>query len=169
MRGNKDDAVAMYLRIPTETTPAMKRGIDFDRHVEEFVKKNKMLPPELGGKIVFTNPVTKLTLTGEYNEQFDIKGEFDIYDDPVIAEVKCSSVRDSGDYAEDFQVSLYFLLAELCKKNADRAWILRYDPTRRLYDSSLIWKSQRRIEQVKKIIDEHGPEIYTYFQEQGVL
>lgn len=167
-QGRHEDVFDTYLRLNTHTTPAMKRGIEFDEMVKVYAKTYKSLPPELGG-VKLTNPQPALKIVQPYNDMFDLSAEIDVYDSPTIYEIKNSTARDSGDYANDFQVSMYFLLCDLAGLESRSAVIFRYDPTKKEFDTSIVHKSDRRLKDIKNIIDECGVPIYKYLEDRGVV
>lgn len=168
MKGKKDEAIELYLHMNDKETIAMRRGRDFDRYVEEVASVEKCLPAELGGKQL-TNPCCKYTLVVPIDERMDLKVEMDIWDEPTIIEIKNSVARDSADFSNDLQLSFYFLAAELSNIKAEKAELYRFDPTTHKYDMSIVWKSHRRLQEAVDAINQYGPEIYQYFQEQGIL
>lgn len=171
--GRRDDVVRQYLRIYTEPNENMKRGLDFDRMVEAEVDATKKFPKEFNS-LQLTAPVCKLQATVSYDERFDIKGELDIWDLPVIYEVKNSITKDSAEYSDTGQLDIYFLLSELVPKDhplskADRAWLYRFDPIHHTYDTSLIWKSQRRIQAARDMVENYGPQVYEILKSEGII
>jgi len=168
LRGDKDGATKIYLRISKPGTPAMNRGQKFDRYVKKYVEEYKELPPELGGSKL-QNPEPAREIEVQYNKMFSLKGEYDVLTSSEIIEVKCSEGKDSIDYSRDFQVDFYMLMADIAGMKIKRAVIYRYDPIRKEYDTSVVYFSQRRINRIRKIINERGPEIYQHLQSEGLL
>lgn len=156
-----DDVVNLYLRLDGPQTEAMKRGSDFDRKTREYIKDHKTLPPELGGKKL-SNPISDkelLKFTVPFGN-YTLSAELDTLDSPAIYEFKSSSVKDSADYSNDYQVDFYFLVADLLGLAVDRAYIFRQDAVYlSKYDSGLVWKSPSRIENIKERIATYGPQI----------
>lgn len=171
--GRRDDIVRQYLRIPGIVNDNMKRGLAFDKMVEKVVDETKMFPEEFA-KLKLNNPVCKLQATVEYDKRFDIKGELDVWDSPVIYEIKNSIAKDSAEYSDTGQLDMYFLLSELVPNDhplakADRAWLYRWDPTYHKYDTSLVWKSARRVQQARDMIEKYGPQVYNILREEGII
>lgn len=171
--GRRDDVVRQYLRIPGEVNDNMKRGLDFDKMVEAEVDAKKQFPKEFN-ELKLNAPLCKLQATVPYNDLFDIKGELDIWDSPIIYEVKNSITKDSAEYSDTGQLDIYFLLSELVPKDhplakADRAWLYRFDPIHRTYDPSLIWKSQRRIQAARDMVENYGPQVYEILKSEGII
>lgn len=168
--GRKEDCVKNYLHLETAVTPRMEAGSKFDKLVEESLKKTKAFPQELGG-ILWNNPEPKKIIVVDWPEdtRFSVKAEFDAYDDPTIIEIKHSASRDSAEISTDDQLSFYLLLADMSNVHATNAKLYRWDPTTHRYDMSMVWKSFRRMESARALINTYGPEIYTYFKQEGIL
>jgi len=168
--GRRDDCVKNYLHMDTFVSDRMRLGSEFDLKVEESLKVLSAFPPELGN-IKWENPKPKLQITVDWPEdkRFTVKGEFDAYSEPAIIEIKCSATRDSAEISNDDQLSFYFLLADIAGIKADYAKLFRYDPSTRKFDMSLVWKSVRRMEEARAMINKYGPEIYEYFTQEGIL
>lgn len=169
LRGDKTGAIAMYLRTPIKKTQAMEEGIAFDKKVKGLLVKN-LVVPELGGQKFPPDTVVDLTLMNSY-PGFDIKGELDAYSkmEATIIEFKCSKIYDSGDYADSYQLPTYFLLARKNNLPVEKGIVIRYDPVRKMFDTSILYCSQKRIDTVENIYRKVAPEIEAYFKEEGVL
>ena len=167
-KGQIDNAINSYLHLPTITSQAMDEGTKWDLKVQEFVKANKQLPPEFLG-LPLNNPLCQVEQKVNYNELCYLKGIFDIYDSPILYEIKTGSSKDSGDYTVDFQVSMYLLMCDMLKLPIDRAMIIHYDQHTGKTDSSLIWKSDQELKRARNFIDTLVPEIVTYFEENGIF
>ena len=165
---DKNKVIECYLRMDNYETVDMKRGKDFDLYTEAEVKKTNALPKELGS-IKLNKPVPKLQVTVSYNNLFDIKIETDFWDDPDIIEIKNSRVRDSADFVTDLQLSLYFLVLELAGYHPKRARLYRYNPIYKDYDMAIVYRSQRRIDEARRKVEEAGPKIYKLLQEAGII
>lgn len=154
----------------TFVSDRMRLGSEFDLKVEESLKVTNKFPAELGS-IEWKDPKTKLQLTIDWPEdpRFTVKGEFDAYSEPAIIEIKCSATRDSSEISNDDQLSFYFLLADIAGIKADYAKLFRYDPSTRKFDMSMVWKSVRRMEEARAMINKYGPQIWDYFIKEGIL
>lgn len=143
-----------------EKNEDMKRGYEFDLMVQEVVKKEKRLPKELGG-LKLNNPEIQKKIEVPYNELADLVGVYDIYDKPVIYEIK-SSKFSSSDFLNDYQLDFYLLLAELSKLKVEKAILYRYDYLEKDYDKAILYNNKRSIEKIKNRIDSLLPEIYNF-------
>ena len=176
MRGQKEEALNLYLHLSTFTNKAIERGREFDKMCEEYIIKNKALPNELGGETLI-NPMVKVKTILPYNEMFDLSYEMDMVDSPYIYEFKCSQAQSSAEFADTLQIPFYFMVSQIAEdepsvklfENIVGAWIYRFDPIYKTYDTTYIWKSESKILQVIKAIDTHGPEIYKFFENEVIL
>lgn len=166
--GNIGALIDFYLKRPHETTPAMEEGKRWDEIVNVSVKEKKIIPAEFGGESLI-DPKSQEKWEADYSEQFEIVGVPDIYDSPTIYEIKTGNSKDSGDYANDFQISMYFLLAELLNKPVDKAYIIHYNHITKRTDRSLVWNTEFERERARNFIDTLGSEIYVYFEQNGIL
>lgn len=156
-----DDVINLYLRLDSPPTEAMKRGSAFDQKTRAYIAEHKTLPPELGGKKL-VNPISdkdQLKFVVPFSN-YTLSAEFDTLDTPAIYEFKSSSVKDSADYSNDYQVDFYFLVSQILGLEVDRAYIFRQDavyPSK--YDSGLVWKSPSRMTDMVTKITTYGPQI----------
>lgn len=168
-RGRKEEAIKLYLHVEDrEPTPAMKRGIEFDRFVKETVDTEGRLPKELGGATLDRDVHTSEKVVVPF-KGFDLSAEYDIRAGSDIIELKCSEVMDSAEYLTTLQLPFYLFTAHLTGIKPNRGMIYRYDPVHRLYDISIMYPNDRVYQEVSDEIDTHGREIVEYFREQGVI
>lgn len=163
-RGQYDQAVSYYLHLPTPTSQAMEDGNIWDAHITEWADLYKKLPEEFGGDTLL-NPKCQEKIVIPYNDLCDLVIKPDIIDEPVLWENKTGNSKDSGDYAIDFQVAMYFLGL----KNIEYAIINHYNQYTGELDRSLIWNTSQERNRGKNFIDTLVPEIHTYFLENGIF
>lgn len=178
-RGDRERAVETFLHIDGGfRSRQMEAGSKFDKEVEEYVNKNKMLPESLGG-MKLKNPMCKLKIKERYSNEIILSGEFDVWDSPNIIEIKHSAARDSADWIEEQQINWYFLLMDLWVathhdhdpkwNGAEMAFLYRFDPVHRKYDRSIAYKSERRLNSAREQIEKVGTEIRNYFIQEGIV
>ena len=167
-RGRYEDAINLYLHLETPSSRAMDEGIEWHKKVQESVEASKRLPNEFLG-LTLTNPTCEFEAKVPYNDICELKGYFDVLDSPTLYEIKTGSSKDSGDYTQDFQISMYLLMADMLKLNVDRAMIIHYDQYKKTTDSSLVWKSAQELKRARNFIDTLAPEIHLYFLEHGIF
>lgn len=165
-QGKQEEALVYYFKLGSISSPAMLEGKKWDKYAEEFVKQNLFLPKEFGG-IKLSNPKTQHKIELSYNEQFDLVGVFDILDEPVIYELKAGKAMDSGDYANGFQVGMYFLLAK--DFNIEKAEIIHYDTKTGDFDKSIVYNTKFQRNRTRNFIESIGGDIYSYFQQNNLF
>ena len=166
-QGRYEDAINYYFKLATITNKAMEDGKRWDAYVNEFAVANKQMPPEFGDTPL-TSPRAQEKLFIEYNDQFDLVGVPDVLDDPVLYEIKTGSSKDSADYANDFQISLYFLLCDTHYPSVDRAYIKHYNQYSEVLDETLIWKTDRELARARNFIDSIGPDLILYWDKYNL-
>jgi hypothetical protein len=166
-RGQYDQAINSYLHRDQITSAAMEDGTIWDLHITEWVNLYKCLPEEFGGDKLI-NPLAQEKITVPYNEQCDLIILPDIIDETTLWENKTGDSKDSADYAQDFQIAIYFLGLENAHK-VDKAIINHYDQYKNELDRTLIWNTKEERNRAKNFIDSLSPEIYEYFKEKGIL
>lgn len=169
MEGDKEGAIETYLRFDKPVSKAMQRGSDFDKYCKDYIAKNKKLPPELGGGKLSSAPLPGHQITVPYNDMLDLKVEYDCLDDMDIIEIKNSTYSDSAEFANTLQLPIYFLASELQGLGYKTAKLYRYDPSRKEYDMTIIYRNKRILDKAKEAIEKYGPEIYEYFKSEGIL
>src|SRR3990167_5481324 len=156
--GKKEQALNTYLHIPTEINPAMQRGIDFDDNVQAAIQSMGVFPREIGG-FKLKSPEAQKRIEVEYSDKFDLVAVLDVWDNPVIYETKCSSAKDAGEYADDFQIPFYFLTLKKKNIEASKAWIFAYNWAKKQYTTALIWNSERSVKIAEDKVNKYGEEI----------
>lgn len=166
-RGQWEQAVNFYLHRAPITSQAMEEGVMWDKKVTEWVDLYKKLPDEFGGDTLL-NPLPQEKIVVPFNEMCDLVIVPDIIDSPILWENK-TGIKDSADYSSDFQIPMYFLGLDLAKINVDRAIINHYNQHTDTLDRTLVWKSPQEIERGRNFINTLVPEIFNYFQDNGIF
>lgn len=143
-----------------EKNEDMERGYNFDLMVQATVEKEKRLPDEIGG-LRLNNPQIQKRVVVPYNELADLVGVYDVYDEPVIYEIK-SSKFTSGDFLNDYQLDFYLLLAQLSGLKVEKAILYRHNYLDNDYDKSILYFNERSIKEIRNRIDSLLPEIYNF-------
>ncbi len=162
--GQHEKALQFYLKKLKLTSPAMEAGKKWDDYVCKYALENNKLPVEFGGDTL-SNPKAQVKIEVPFNEICDVVGVFDVLTDDTLYEIKTGNAKDSSDYAMDFQVSMYLMLAP----NVEKAYIVHYDQYIKEHDRTLIWNSPEERERGKNFVESLSPEIYDYFLKEGVL
>lgn len=171
-KGEKEKAAETYLHMDSFMTSRMKEGKAFDQYVAEVVTKEGKLPDELGGEKLPEGSAPHYQVTVPYKVgeiEVDVKAEFDVWAKPTIIEIKNSVNSDSAEWTNTPQLSMYFFVAEVAKLGAKKAVLYRFDPIHHTYDRAVVWKSDRRIQEAKTLIEKYAIEIYEYFSKEGIL
>ncbi len=166
-QGRLDDVLNFYLRKFRPPTHAMEMGKEWDKRVNEEIQINKRLIPEFGN-IKLNNPKAQLKLEVPYSDRWTLVGVLDIYDDPIIYEIKTGKV-DVFAYSNDFQIPMYFLLTDLSGLRSEKAYILHRDFRHQKEERALIWKTPRQISRIEDMINTEAPKIEAFLNEKGVL
>jgi hypothetical protein len=144
----------------------MEEGIMWDKKVTEWVDLYKKLPDEFGGDtLIKPQPQEKVVVPYQDWELVIVP---DIIDSPILWENK-TGIKDSGEYASDFQIPMYFLGLDLAKVKVDRAIINHYNQATNELDRTLVWKSPQEIERGRNFINTLAPEIEEYFKDNGIF
>lgn len=160
--GRVVEAVKFYFKLEQLKIPALEEGKKWDLYVQNHVDKFKKLPDEFGGDVL-TDPKTQVKLVVPFNEICDVVGVFDILDLKTIYEIKSGWSKDSGEYASDFQVSMYLMLAGIAEIDVDKALIVHYNQREKKQDRSLIWNTSFETKRAENLINTLAPEIHSYF------
>lgn len=166
-RGETDRAIAMYHRLMTPSTPQMEEGKEIHREISQHILTFKRLPDYMP-QIQLKNPVPDHEVIVSYNELFDLKGIYDCLDEDTVHEFK-TGVMTSSEYANADQIPFYFLLDELTEGRLNQAYLIHYNQYLKKNDFVKIWKSNRLIEKARNLIESIGPEIWMFFNQQGLI
>lgn len=159
-QGRVQELADMVMGKKKEKNADMIRGIAFDLAVQEAVKKERRLPDELGG-LRLVNPCVQKKVVVSYNDMADLVGVFDIYDTPIIYEIK-NSKFSSGDFLNDYQLDFYLLLSHLSNLEVEKAILYRYDYKKETYDKSILYNNKRSIQEMTERIDSVLPELHDF-------
>lgn len=171
-RGQYEQAINSYLHRDKITSQAMEDGSMWDAKATEWADLYKKLPEEFGGDELI-NPQTQIRIEVPYNDLCDLIIVPDILDENVLWENKTGNSKDSGDYATDFQMSMYFLGLELSGRKIDYGIYNHYNQYLPLSEENpnrtIIWNTPQERQRAKNFIDTMVPEIFNYFTENGIF
>lgn len=162
-QGRYNDALNAYYHRTTVKTKALTDGIAFHKKWEkEILSEGKL---SMGRTVLkFKNPKCEWKNIVPYNEQFDLSGTFDCIDDGGIYEWK-SGVMGSLEYAQSYQLGIYFVMAEIMGLTVDRGILAHFNQHTGKADISIVWNTEREREKSRNFIDSLAPEIHQYFIE----
>lgn len=168
-RGLVDDAVSTYFHLDKETTPQMEAGKKLHEEIAEHVTMYNTFPDWFANHEL-KMPETEKEVIVEYNEMFDLKCYMDLYDSVTntLFEYK-SGVSDSLSWARTWQIPIYFLIAELANIKVDSAYLIHHDQYKKETDWCVVHNNKTKRDMARNIIDSLGPDIYYYFEKEGLL
>ena len=169
--GETDRAIETYFRINQSQDPKMMEGRRLHEEWATKINKDKTLTLGLT-TLTFTAPITEFGGNGElnkpYNDLWDIGGRFDCIDSPVLYEFK-SGVKNGLDYAGEYQLPFYFLLAELAEIKIERAILLHYNQYLHKSDLVIVHNSREQVNKARNWVDSLAPDIFKYFTDTGLI
>ena len=165
-QGLIEDAINTYFHLNSKDNPRMAQGRELHQKWADTIKKNKVL--NLGrSTFKFNTPKVEFGENGElnkpYNELWDIGGRFDCVDGDTLYEFK-SGVKNSLDYAGEYQIPFYFLLAELAEIPLTKAYLIHWNQYLDKTDFVIVWNDRKQIEKARNLVDSIGPQIFNYFK-----
>lgn len=168
-RGDVDGAVSTYCRLDRPITRQMKEGREIHQEIEEHIGKYNTFPEWFfDAELKLPQPEREVVV--KYNEMFDIKGIFDCMDvsTNTLYEFK-TGVSNSLEHARTYQIPLYFFIAELANIDVDKAYVIRWDQYNKKTDWCIVHNSEKLREKGKNLVDSVGPEIYAFFEQEGII
>lgn len=170
-QGLIQEAINTYLHINPSKDPKMAQGRALHEKWANDIKNTKTLV--LGATTLrFDSPRCEYGSNGElnkpYNELWDVGGRFDCLDKKILYEFK-SGVKTALDYAGEYQIPFYFLLAELAEIEIEKAILAQYNQYQNKTDLIIIWNGKEQIERVRNWIDSLAYDIYDYFRNNGLI
>lgn len=166
-RGNYEDCIRLYKHDYTKKTPQMTYGNQFDKKIKDTIMNEKTV--KIGDRqLKFNSPEVDYEVKVDYNEIAILHGFIDCRDKNIIYEFKTGKT-DSLSYLSDYQVDMYILMCELLEKPIEKAYLIRYDQYTNMWDISQKWKTNHSLNRARNFIDSLSPEIYTFFQKEGIL
>lgn len=165
--GRVDDAVNLYLHKPMPKTRQMEEGIKWDEMQMENIAKEKKLTKEFN-LFAFTDPKPQLKLEIDYNDRVTLVCKLDVYDSPMIMELKTGK-RSASSYLNSKQLDMYGLGCHLAGLEVGKIVVIRYDQYKGEADWAFKYMDEDVIESARNYIDSIFPEIYSHFDSIGIL
>lgn len=164
-RGDIDGAVATYFHLDRPVNKAMIKGRKAHQEIEDHIKMTKELPLWFF-EWKFENPEAEKVVTVSYNELFDLKGVFDCLDSDTLFEFKTGNTG-SLEWARTWQLPIYFLIAEIAEIEIAKAILIHSDFKES--DFVVVHNTQSKRDDARNRIDSLGPEIFDYFEKEGLI
>lgn len=167
--GRHEDAINLYLHLPTslEGLVSIQEGSLWDQVIEKSIREEKKLPKEFGG-LLLNDPKPKLKIETPFGENYILVGELDCLDIPIIYEFKTGK-SSATEYASSWQIPIYFLLTHLEKIPVERAMIIHYNQHKKETEWVLLQNNEVIRNTAINVIETLGPEIYDYFEREGIM
>ena len=164
-RGDIQRAVDLYFHVDGFVNEAMINGRKVHEEIENHIIKFGEFP-EWFFTYELVDPKPEEIVIVEYNELFNIKGIFDCRDGTTLFEFKTGGT-DSLAWARTWQLPIYFLIAEIAEIEIDKAFLIRNNGEKT--DFCIVHNTKKKREMAANIIDSIAPEIYAYFEQQGLV
>lgn len=167
-KGDVDGAVRCYFHLDQKGTRQMEEGKKFHQEISEHLNKFNCLPEYMQFNGKFITPKSEHEVVVSYNKLFDLKGVFDCLDEPKLYEFK-TGISNALEWTRTAQIPLYLLICQLAGVKVDTAYLLRYNQYQKKTDLAIVHNNSKIIDYAANIVDTVGPDIYAYFEREGLL
>lgn len=162
-----DDAVRMYLHLPSETTPQMEEGIKWHKRWEKGSQKGKLEIGEV--RLNYLSPEPEKEITVNFDEFFDLKCRLDCLDrDQRLFDEYKTGVLSSKEYARGGQPDFYYLITKIAKIPIDKCRLTHFNQYEKRADMTVIWFDEESIENAINYIETIGSDIREYFIKNNI-
>ncbi len=145
----------------------MEEGRNIHKNIENFINKNKKFPSWLFNASLKA-PLCENSFTCDYSDYFDLKVIIDCLDSPNIYEFKTGK-QNSMSWARTYQIPIYFLACEMQGIKIEKAFLIHYNQHDKTRDWTLVWNTKSARKKAREYIDKIAPEIYQFFQKEGLI
>lgn len=159
--GDWERAIKAYFKLEKFTTQAMADGHQWHQKWCDHINKTKTLPIEFGGQKL-NNPICEKKIVVELADWLDYVFIIDCYDNPTLHEFKTGK-QSSESYAGDEQIRVYGVGATYAGLYVDRAIIHHYDQYSKRYDMSIVWLTDKTLQDAHNWIVTLSSEMHDYF------
>ena len=166
-KGQVDQAVSYYLKLPQEDTQAMREGREWGKKNEDEMNKNKQMIKEFLG-IKLTDPKPEQKFEVNYSDHFDLVIVPDCLDGTTLYETKTGK-RSSVSYLSSPQLALYYLGLKLKDYPITKIKVIRYNQHTDKTDWAMKHTGQHLYEEADNYIQSLAPEIMEYFTKINIL
>jgi hypothetical protein len=167
-KGYRDDAIAMYFKLPRESNIYMEEGLKFHKSWEAYITKEGKLHPQLSTKEVLLNdPMCELKLVMPVNDWLEFVGVIDCLNRPDLYEFK-TGTKPSSEYANSKQADLYFLLCEHFGYEVEKAIYIHFDQYEQKTDKAIVWNTADRRQKAMDWLVETSREMNEYLEKNGL-
>ncbi len=165
-RGQWQEALKMYFRLPHTVTPQMLEGRQYHAGWQQEIGEHSRLPAVFGGRAL-EDPSCEVKREVQLYDWLDLVGTIDCYARPVIYEFK-SGLKSSSNHLGDYQLAVYGVLATLSGLYVERAEIYHYDQHKQRADMSLFWLTPKALRRGLNWIETMAAEMHQYLLENGL-
>lgn len=158
--GNWENAVRMYFKLDTFTSPAMVAGKQYHTSWAEQISRTKTLP-DVFFPVPLKNPMAEIKKVVQLNEWLDLVGKVDCYDKPVIYEFKTGK-RSSESYANDQQIGIYAVLLTYSGLYVEKGEIYHYDQYSKKSDMSVRYITDKYLKDSLNWIETMAGDMHNY-------
>lgn len=166
-KGEQEEAVRTYLKLPREETQAMIDGKKFHEEWSFETEENGRLPKVFGDKEL-VNPLVEKKLEAHITDWLELVGIADCIDNGMIYEYK-TGVTDSQTYARTFQGGVYGILATYNDITISQIAFMHYNQYTKRSDTSYVWLTDKRISEAMEWIITYASEMHDYLESNNLL
>lgn len=159
--GNYEGAVKSYFKLDQFVTPAMIAGREYHEKWSEYIKTNKRLPLELGGKYL-VDPISEEKKVVNLDTWLEFVFIIDCYDADTLYEFKTGKTN-SENYASTMQIPIYAVGATYSGLLIKKGQIFHYDQYLKKTDMSIIWVTDKMLLDAHNWITTLAGEMHNYF------
>jgi hypothetical protein len=164
--GNWDMAIGQYFKLKKFQTEAMTAGQDIHKLWEKEVTETKKLPAVFGGKELIA-PKPEFKTVVPIHDWLDLVGVIDILDEPTIYEFK-SGKTSSEVHSNSMQTGIYGVLATYAGILVNKAEIYHLDQYSGKTDMSIVWLTDKLLQEASDWIETYACEMHNYFIENDL-
>lgn len=162
-QGKVDEAVASYLSLETKTSLSIEKGKEEHKRLEKEIKSGER---KLFDRFELKKPESELKIVIPYNDFADLVGVLDIYDNPILYEIKTGKTS-SSEYLSSYQLSIYSLLLKKTGRDLEKIIVINKNDNEINY--SIKYYYPLMLEEAKDFIDSYVFEIYKFFKEKNII
>ena len=164
--GNWERAIKQYFKLEKFTTPQMADGLKYHKDWCQYISQNKKLPLEFGGKEL-ANPICEQKKVVSLAPWLDLVYIIDCYDKPVLHEFKTGK-QSSESYASSMQLPIYAVGATYSGLLVEKAEIYHYDQYLKKCDMSVVWITDKVMNDAYNYILTLSGEMQNYLLVNGL-
>lgn len=164
--GRYEDAVAMYFKLESFTSPQMEFGKKMHDEWNAETDQTGCLPAVFGGQKL-QNPKTEIKIVRRLEPWLDLVGVIDCLDSPTVFEYK-TGVTSAAQYANSKQGGIYALLAILEGHFVDRLEYHRWDQYKNKADMAFVWVTPQVIEDALEFVKTYAAEMHQYLLDNNL-